>query len=295
MRPIFEKINKSEDQSFYLEEINQPYFTDLWHFHPEIEILYIKEGFGTKYVGDSFYPFSPGEVVIIGSDTPHVWSCNPDYLNPANNLKSSAICIQFAERFLGESILNLPEFYKINNLLNESKRGILFGKRASNMLINALEGLPKTIGVKRLIELLSILDIMSTSKDIRHLSSLNYKSVTIDSEDKDRIETISRYVIKNFPEKIFLDEIASLVHLTPQSFCRYFKSKTNKVFSTFVNEIRIGNACKMIIENKHSISQICYKSGFNYLSNFNRQFQRIKGLTPSEFQSKYMNHNFDQN
>jgi AraC-like DNA-binding protein len=163
------------------------------------------------------------------------------------------------------------------------------------MLISALEGLPMTIGVKRLIELLSILDIMSTSKDIRHLSSLNYKSVTIDSEDKDRIETISRYVIKNIPEKIFLDEIASLVHLTPQSFCRYFKSKTNKVFSTFVNEIRIGNACKMIIENRHSISQICYKSGFNYLSNFNRQFQRIKGLTPSEFQSKYMNHNFDQN
>ena len=106
----------------------------------------------------------------------------------------------------------------------------------------------------------------------------------INSEDKYRMEIIFRYVIQKFPYKINLEEIASLVNLTPPSFCRFFKSRTTKVFSTFVNEVRIGNACKMLIENKHSISQVCYLSGFNYLSNFNRQFKKIKGLTPSEFQ-----------
>jgi len=107
------------------------------------------------------------------------------------------------------------------------------------------------------------------------------------------MEMIFQYVIRKFPNKIHLEEIASLVNLTPPSFCRFFKSRTTKVFSDFVNEVRIGNACKMLIENKYTISQVCYLSGFNYLSNFNRQFKRIKGTTPSEFQQKYKNYNFE--
>jgi AraC-like DNA-binding protein len=145
----------------------------------------------------------------------------------------------------------------------------------------------------RLIGLLTILDIMSNRSDIKYLSSPDYSPGIINSEDKYRMEIIFRYVIKNFPGKIQLEEIASLVNLTPQSFCRFFKSRTTKVFSSFVNEVRIGNSCKMLIENKYNISQVSYLSGFNYLSNFNRQFKRIKGMTPSEYQDKYRNHNFD--
>jgi len=143
--------------------------------------------------------------------------------------------------------------------------------------------------MQRLIGLMTILDIMSTSKDIRYLSSPGFIPMTINSEDKSRMETIFRYVIQNYPDKIFLGEIAELVNLTEHSFCRYFKSRTSKVFSSFVNEVRIGNACKMLIENRDTISQVCYKTGFNYLSNFNRQFKKIKGMTPSEFQHKYLN------
>jgi AraC-like DNA-binding protein len=292
MKPIFEKISKPEDQSFYLEEVIKPYFTDLWHFHPEIEILYVREGFGAKYVGDSINSFYPGDIVIIGSNIPHVHVSNSDYLNPEKNLRSSAICIQFAETVLG-SFRDIPELYRINEFLNESKRGIQFGNKTRKKLISQIEELPALSGMKRLIGLLTILDIMSTSNDIKYLSSPKYEPIIINSEDKDRMETIFRYVIKNYSDRIFLEEIASLVNLTPQSFCRYFKSRTSKVFSSFVNEVRIGNACKMIIENKESISQVCFASGFNYLSNFNRQFKKIKGLTPSEFQRQYKNHNFD--
>jgi len=293
MKPIFEKINKLDDQSFYLEEITKPYFADLWHFHPEIEILFVREGFGTKYVGDSINNFFPNDIVIIGSDTPHVWSCNSDYLNPENKLISSAICIQFMEDFIGKSSLGIPELLKINEFLNEAKRGIQFVNRTRDILIRHIEELPYLLGMKRLIGLLTILDIMSTSVDIKYLSSPNYKTIIINSDDKDRMETIFRYVIQNYPNKIFLEDIASLVNLTPHSFCRYFKSRTTKVFSSFVNEVRIGNSCKKLIENKDTISQICFASGFNYLSNFNRQFKKIKGVTPSEFKRKYMNQNFD--
>ena len=293
MKPIFEKVNKLEDQSFYLEGVIKPYFTDLWHFHPEIEILYVREGFGTKYVGDSINTFCPGDIVIVGSNTPHVWSSNSDFLNPENKLISSAICIQFMEDFMRKSSSGIPELHKINEFLNEAKRGIQFVNETRDILINHIEELLSLTGMKRLIGLLTILDIMSTSKDLKYLSSPDYEPGIINSEDKDRMETIFRYVIKNYPNKIFLEEIASLVNLTPQSFCRYFKSRTTKVFSSFVNEVRIGNSCKMLIENKWTISQVCFESGFNYLSNFNRQFKRIKGITPSEFQTKYKNHNFD--
>jgi AraC-like DNA-binding protein len=293
MKPIFEKINKLEDQSFYLEEVNKPYFIDLWHFHPEIEILYVQEGFGTRYVGDNISSFFPGDLVIIGSNTPHVWSSSSDFLNPENKLLSSAICIQFVEDFIGIPSSGIPEFHIMNEFLNRAKLGVQFVRKTHNVLVRHIKDLPSLRGMERLIKLLTILDIMSTSTDVKYLSSHNYMPGLINSEDKYRMEIIFRYVIQKFPYKINLEEIASLVNLTPPSFCRFFKSRTTKVFSTFVNEVRIGNACKMLIENKHSISQVCYLSGFNYLSNFNRQFKKIKGLTPSEFQCKYKNHNFD--
>lgn len=293
MKPIFEKINKPEDQSFYLEEITKPYFADLWHFHPEIEILYIREGFGIKYVGDSINAFYPADIVIIGANIPHVWSCNPEYSNPGNKLMSSAICIQFMEDFIGNSLLSIPELHLINEFLKKSIRGIQFVKSTRNILIKHIEDLPSLTGMDRLLGLLTILDIMSKSNDIKFLASQDFNVGILNSEDKHRMEIIYRYVIQKYQNKIFLEEIASLVNLTPHSFCRYFKSRTTKVFSSFVNEVRIGNACMMLIENKYTISQICFESGFNYLSNFNRQFKKIKGMTPSDFQHKYKNPSFD--
>ena len=140
--------------------------------------------------------------------------------------------------------------------------------------------------MKRFISLLTILDIISTSKDIRYLSSAGYKPLIINSEDRHRMETIFRYVIQNYPSKIQIEKVASLVNLTPPSFCRYFKSRAAKVYSSFVNEVRIGNASRMLVENKLTISQVSFASGFNYLSNFNRQFKKIKGMTPREFLRK---------
>lgn len=293
MRPIFEKFDKPEDQSFYLEEFVNPYFPDPWHFHTEIEILYIKEASGTRYIGDSIGLFRPGDLVIIGSNTPHVWESHPDYLNPEYQLLSTAVVILFLEDNIGKSFSNIPEFYKIKHFLEESKRGIQFLDITREKLIKHIEGLSSRHGMNRLIGLLKILDIMSTSHDIKYLSAPDYKSLIINSDDKERMETIYRYVIHNYSKKILLEDIASKVNLTPHSFCRYFKSRTGKVFSSFINEVRIGNACKMLLENKESISQICYDSGFNYLSHFNRQFKKMKGITPSEFRINFINQKID--
>lgn len=293
MKAIYEKINRTEDQSFYLEVVSKPFFPDPWHFHPEIEILYIKEGHGTRYVGDSINTYSPGDIVIIGPTTPHVYSSDPVYLSPHSNLVSTAICVQFREDFLGNTIASLPEYDRVNHFLHEAHRGIQFINQTRDILIEMLEGLPSRIGMTRLIGLLRVLDIMSTTTDIKYLSSPNYKPIKVNPEDKDRMEAIFRYVIQNYTKKTCLGEISSMVHLTPHSFCRYFKSRTTKSFSTFVNEVRIGNACKMLIENKYSISEICYLSGFNYLSNFNRRFKKAKGMTPSDYICRYKDSSLD--
>ena len=294
MRPIFEKFNTPDDQSFYLEEVVLPYFPDPWHFHTEIEILYVKEAYGTKYIGESIGSFNSGDVVIIGSDTPHVWESHSDYFNPENKLKSSAIVILFPEDIIGKSFSGIPEFHRIKQFLDESKRGIQFVNKTREKLIRHIEALSSRNGMNRLIALLKILDIMATSNDIKYLSAEDYKPIIIiNYEDKIRMEAIVSYVIQNYSKNILLEEIASLVSLTPHSFCRYFKSRTGKVFSSFVNEVRIGNSCKMLLENKESISQICFESGFNYFSNFNRQFKKRKGMTPSEFQYKFINQNHE--
>lgn len=293
MKPIFEKINKPDDQSFHFEEVTRTYFPDPWHFHPEIEILYVKDARGTKYIGDSISLFNSGDVVIIGSDTPHVWESAPEYSDINNDQMSTALVILFTEEIISKPFMHIPEFNKINQFLIDSKRGIQFSNKTRINLINQIEGLSSRSGMDKIIGLLQILNTMSTSRDIKYLSAPNYKQLTINSEDKDRIESIYRYVILNYSNKIYLHDIASKVNLTSHSFCRYFKSRTGKAFSTFVNEVRIGNSCKMIIEDKESISQICYASGFNYLSNFNRQFKKIKGMTPSQFQNKYRNQKID--
>ena len=294
MKPILEKVARPENQSFFFRELEQAYFPTPWHFHPEIEIILIVNGYGSRYVGDSINNFYPGDLVITGSKTPHVWSSSPEFYEAESKLKAKAIFIQFQEDFWGEAFSDLPEVYKIKNFLNLARRGIRFVKQTRKQLEKYMLELPTQMGMGRLMHLLTMLDIMTSSQEYDYLSSPNYKSESINSVDEHRMELIYNHVLKHYQREISLDEVSNLVNLTPPSFCRYFKLRTNKAFSTFVNEMRIGSASKLLIENNLSISQVCYESGFNHLSNFNRQFKKIKNMTPSEYQRKYWSRSLDQ-
>jgi len=287
MKPLPEKILKPYNQSFSYKIVEETYFSAPWHAHSEIEIFLVIEGEGTRYVGDGIDHFNPGDLALIGSNTPHIWSSNGTYYNEEGNKASKGICIQFSELFWGDQFANLPELTLINELLLKSKRGIKFYGEANRVIKEKMIQLPSQMGIKRLILLFEILEIMSTTKESEFLSSPNYSALEINPEDLERIEKIYQFVLKNYSENIQIEEVARIINLTPQSFCRYFKSRTNKVFSSFLNEVRIGHACRLLIENKFNVAQICYEIGFNHLSNFNRQFKKIKNLTPIEFQKKY--------
>jgi len=295
MQPIFEKINYPENESFFYKLVEESYFSAPWHFHPEVEIFLVLEGTGTRYVGDGISNFKSGDLAIIGAGTPHVWSSSTDYYRKRQGHNSKGICIQFDENFLGNRFAEQPELKLIKELLNKAKRGIRFTNETKSIIRNKIISIPEVMGMKRLILLLEILDIMATTKSYKYLSSPNYIPAKIKIEDINRIEKICQFVLMNFDKEIQLENVAAMINLSPQSFCRYFKSRTNKVFFTFLNEVRVGHACKLLIEKNKNVTQIGYESGYNHLSNFNRQFKKIKGMTPSEFQKKYMEGSFRKN
>ena len=149
-----------------------------------------------------------------------------------------------------------------------------------------MQKLLKLEGLERVLELLKILNLMIATKDAKFLASPGYVN-SLKQGDTERMNEVYAYVIEHFQRKIALDELGELTSMTPTSFSRYFKIHANKTFSEFVSEIRIGNACKLLIEKKYNASQACYASGFQTLSNFNKQFKRITKRTPMAYKKEY--------
>ncbi len=287
MKAQLEFVLQPIDSCFTLNFIDEKHFISPWHFHSEVEIVLITEGCGTRYIGDRWMSFSPGDICIIGSKTPHVFISDPEYYDPRSELVSKSICIQFNKEFCGTQLNSLPEFTHIEKLIQSSSRGIEFTAQTRQILKNKIIDLSKATGFQRMIRLLDVLDIMALSTHQKILSSPNYYNAEVNNKENGRMKVLLDYTNRNFSRKITTAEIALVLNLSKNSVCRYFKSKTNKVFSRFISEIRIGHACKLLIENEMNISQICYESGFNNISNFNRQFYQIKAMTPSEFRKKY--------
>jgi len=288
MKPRLEKIINPTHHSFHVRIFDEKHFTSPWHFHPEIEIILISSGYGTRFVEDSVKNFYPGDLCIIGRNTPHVFLSDQAFYAPESLLSCEAICIQFKDEFWGTDFNGLPEMKEIWELLTLSSRGIRYINKTRNQLEKMILEFPGKEGVTRITHLLVILETMSAGKDTVVLSSSGYRNIKLNLEDAGRMEKLYEFVFRNFNRKITVKEVSEVMSISPNSFCKYFKSRTNKVFSDFVSEVRIGNACKLLIENDLSITQICYESGFNNISNFYRQFKHIKQLTPSEFQKKYL-------
>jgi AraC-like DNA-binding protein len=163
--------------------------------------------------------------------------------------------------------------------------GLEIKGEAKEIISQKMIEMPKLKGIDKLLALLSILNILSTSEEYSTISS--FESVNVNSKDSERINTIYEYVMNNFKKPISIEEVSNKIYMCPSTFCRYFKKRTRKPFTYFLNEIRIGHACKMLIEKDLSIAEICFASGYNNISYFNRQFKFIKKTTPQLFKQEY--------
>ncbi|WP_086476509.1 MULTISPECIES: AraC family transcriptional regulator [Arenibacter] len=275
-------------QTFIFKDLVGPYFNPNWHFHPEFQISFIAEGKGTRFVGDHVQSFEEGDLVITGPNLPHLWRSDDDYFEKDSTLTTRGLVIYFDNELLSESLLNKEEFYKINKLVENSVRGMEFYGETRHKINQLMPKLAKENGFARIMKLLEIIDILANSEEYHLLASPGYVNA-FKGDDAEKMQIVYNYVMNNFKDKISLEEIASLLNMTTTSFCRYFKPRANKTFTRFVNEIRIGHARKLLLEDNLNISQISYECGFNALSNFNRQFKSIVKMSPHEFRKLFLN------
>ena len=289
MKPILKIVNTQQSEAFQIMKVNDPYFFPTWHFHPELEIMLVQEGSGIRFVGNSMERFQAGDLVLYGSNIPHLYRSDKEYYQKDTELVSKATVVYFKENFLGDSFWQLPPIAPIKKLLALSRRGIKFQGEAQEELkrqIQLLDEQKNSIG--RIIDLLSILKVMAETKEYELL--LNTAFTKYVSEDEcERINKVYQFIIDNYTENPTLEQVSAVANMSETAFCRYFKSHTNKTYTQFLNDIKVDNACRLLIDNRLSISQICFETGFNNFTHFNDQFKKITGITPKQYQASHLN------
>lgn len=287
MRPPLLKNIESPVMSLTLQNLYDPYFDPNWHFHPHYQLFVVLEGKGTRLVGDSVQPFEPGDTVFLGPDIPHLWRCEETYFQPDSELMTHGIVLYFQEGFLGDDFFEKPELYAVKELLEYARRGLSFKGESQKLIKNELIQWSDLSGFDRLIRLLQLLNTLAHTTDGTPLASYGYVNNYKISETA-RMQKVHTYILQNFSQNITLSEIASLAGMSEGAFCRYFKARANKTVTDFISEIRIGHACKLLVNQEWSVAQIAYESGFDTLSNFNRQFKKITSQTPTAYRNTLM-------
>ncbi|WP_114781875.1 AraC family transcriptional regulator [Botryobacter ruber] len=287
MKPQLLKVSPGPSHSFSIRQDRIPCLNNRWHYHPEVELIHINTGTGMQFVGDSIRRFESGDIVLIGASLPHYWRFDDHYLQEKTDETADIRVAHFCENFWGDHFLELPENKLIKTTLEKAKGGIQVRGSARQAVGSLLEEALQVEGPKRIILLMEILDEISRDERLTVLSSVAFKQEYNDLEGE-RMNRIYDFSLANFRNTICLKEIAAVANMSHNSFCRYFKSRTQKTYSQFVTEIRVGHACRLLIENRMSIKQICYESGFHNVTSFHKYFKSITGKSPLVYQKEFL-------
>lgn len=286
MKSALQKSPIPENHAFLVRHLKERFFDPNWHFHAEYQIFMVLIGEGTRFIGDHVAAFKPGNITFTGPDLPHLWRSDQEKQQGRVEGQCEGIVVYFNENLIGKSFLQTEEAIRMRQLFKKSLRGLEVTGKTRETVHKMISGLPDLNGFEGVLELLKILHILSNTKDLEPLASPGYTN-SLKEGDTERMNKVYAYVMQNFRRKITVSELAELTSMTPTSFSRYFKIHANKTFSEFVSEIRIGHACKLLIEKKINASQTCYASGFQTLSNFNKQFKTITNRTPMAYKKEY--------
>lgn len=286
LKPVLEHLPLQPEESFVVKKFDYPFYPTPWHFHPEYELVLVLESTGKRFIGDSISDFKLGDMAFIGPNLPHLYRNDTIYYQSESSaIRARSIVIHFLESSFGENFLSLPEAKEINALCAKSIRGLEVTGQTKKIIEIKMHELCLEQGFARWLNLLEILQILSESKDLKFISHTSVQGKN--EKESDRMNKIFEFVMKNFHQEIEVNTIAQHVNLAENSFSRYFSQRTRKPFTTFVNEIRVSHACKLLRESQKSVLEICYESGFNNLSNFNRQFKNIYQLSPLTYRKQF--------
>lgn len=283
-KPTLEKISPNFGSSIlvkkhteFLKEIKA-----FWHFHPEIELVYVNKGKGKTHIGNHLSYFNNSQLLLIGANLPHNGFTDRLTTNGSETL------VQFKPEFLGDTFFEIPEMKPIHILFEKAKKGIVFGVKTKQKLGVKIEKLTEKKGFKQVLILLEILHTLSKSEDYTILNADGF-AFEAQPQNNNKIDEIFKYINENFNQHISLDEIAGLVSMTVPAFCRFFKKSTGKTFTKLVNEYRVVHATKLLSESQSSITDICFECGFNNFSHFNKLFKEFTGKSASKYRNEMMN------
>lgn len=285
MKPQLLKVTTSATQSFNIRKEMQPNINNKWHYHAELELIQFHQGSGLQFIGDNISRFQTGDALLIGSNLPHYWKFDESGYHNSKASSPYSTVIHFNEKLWGDSFLDLPEMKVVKMVIEKAKKGLFLEGKKNKHLPSLIEVLFNSNSLLRITTLLECIQVFASDKTIV-LSSDGFINA-FSLLENDRINAIYNFSLSNFKRKISLAEISAFVNLEPNSFCRFFKSRTGKTYTAFLQEIRIGQACKLLIENKQSLKQICFTSGFNNFSCFHKGFKTIIGKTPKEYRDAH--------
>lgn len=287
MRPVFEKTPVSQWESFHCEVVRGDSYNAAWHFHPEFQITLVIKSRGYRLVGDNIAPLHPGDLVLVGSNLPHVWqqehTTRPEPPQPVH-----AIIVRFLETFAGQDFLEIPEMKSVRRLLQRSMRGLHITGATRQAVAEKMRQLPAAAGLERLGGLLSILNMLARSRDLKPIASAGFVPV-LNGSDHARMQRVCDYINAHLDEAIDRADVARQAHLSQGAFSRFFKLRTGKTLPQYVNELRIGRACRLLAESEIKITDVALECGFSNLPNFNRRFLEITGLTPRNYRHQFQN------
>jgi AraC-like DNA-binding protein len=283
MKPLFTHIGKTPRESLIVVKRDVPYWDTPFHFHPECELVYTISGTGKRIIGDSIEVFGPGDMVFLGPNIPHVWYSDPSFYQKESGLHAIAIVLYFSKDIFGEKFYHLEESQLLKEFFSKAERGLKISGQTNQQVASLISKMNESSGLRRIVYLVQVLECLTASKDTEALASITYKN-SYDTKDNHKIDEVFLYLNNNFMRDISMPEVAKLCHMTPQSFCRFFKTRTKSTFIDFLNDIRISHARKLLIESDdQTIAEIAYLCGYKNLSNFNKLFKIKTRLTPKEY------------
>lgn len=280
-KPTLEKITPNFGSSLMVKKHVEflKTYTPFWHFHPEMELVFVNKGAGKRHIGNHISYFKNSQLVLIGSNLPHI-----GYLDRLTTNGSETL-IQFMPDFLGKDFFKIPEMAAIYSLFERAKKGIRFNIEIKQRIGAKIERLVDLKGANRITSFIEILNDLATTNDYTLLNANGFAFETT-HQDSNKIEVVYKHINDNFKEHISLDEVSDLISMTVPAFCRYFKKSTGKTFTKLVNEYRVVHATKLLAESTMNITDISFECGFNNFSHFNKLFKEFTGKSASIYRSE---------
>ncbi len=252
-----------------------------WHYHPEYELVYVEATTGIRHVGQHISSFMESDLVLIGPNIPHL---NFDY---GLQTEYKQIVVQLKDNFMGDAFKQTPEFDSIQSLFDKAYLGLSFSGSTKQTVAGKLKFMKGLNNFEQLLCLLEIFQLLANSNEVKELNEQD-TSIKLFLNDKIRMGSIYKYIHANYNETPDVNKVAANVHLSTAAFCRYFKKQTRMTFTDFVNQYRITQAKTLLLQDK-TVSEVCYETGFDSLSYFNKVFKSMTGVNPSAFKKQHLN------